>query len=462
MTQSTAPHQKSSGKKKTLVVLFVVLLILAAGISGYYYLIPEEIAAVASFPVQQGEFVISLILKGGELESIEAENITAPQVRGQLQITHLFPEGEQVDVGDLLAEFDKVEFEKRVTETEQALEASKADLEKTTANQEAMTAQLKGEILNQEAQLRLSQLQVEKMKFESSVQKEEAKLRARQAELRLEQAQKKYGAQKIVDGADTKKRDLQIARKKRDLEKAQKDLNNLSVKAEKPGLVVYGKKWSPSGPVKVRVGDEIWGGQTLITLPDLSHMQVKTYVNEVEVDKLKVEQKVLVKLDALPEPTFHGSITSIANLGREKEGEKNVKVFDVVVEIDENDTRLKPGMTATSEVIVETIPPRPEPVPDSVRQETTTEIPESVPEPLYIPLDAVFEANGETVVFRLVDGRPVEQVVVLGKKNDNYVVIEEGLGPDDRVTLRNPSLLLDELGGIPAKEGQESKAAPAE
>ena len=73
-----------------------------------------------------------------------------------------------------------------------------------------------------------------------------------------------------------------------------------------------------------------------VSLPDLSHMKVKTYVNEVDVDKLEVGQKALIKLDALSEPTFHGSITSIASLGREKEGEKNVKVFDIEVEIDED------------------------------------------------------------------------------------------------------------------------------
>ncbi len=447
MTQSPLAPIAPGRKKKTLALL--ILALVAAGIAGSHYLIPEANTTVASFPVQQGEFVISLILKGGELEAIEAENITAPQVRGDLKIIHLFPEGEQVDIGDLLAEFDPVEFKKRVTEAEQSLGGAKADLEKTRAIQKAQTARLEGEIQNQEAQMRLAQLQVEKMQFESSVQKEETKLHARQAELRLEQAQKSYEAQKVVDAAEIKKLELELARRERDLEKARTDLEKLSIKAEKPGLVVYGKKWSPSGPVKIRVGDEIWGGYSIITLPALSHMQVKTYVNEVEVNKLEVGQKVLIELDALPQPTFHGSITSIANLGREKEGEKNVKVFDVVIEVEAEDARLKPGMSATSEVIIETIPPHPEPVPDSLQQGVTAEVPEPMPEPLYIPLDAVFEENGQTVVYRLVDGEPVEQVVVLGKKNDNYVIVEEGLGPDDRVTLRDPTLILEKLGGIP-------------
>lgn len=456
MSEPLTPRRQRN--RLAIVAVAIVAVISVAAISFFNQLIPKETAAVASFPVQQGEFVIALTLKGGELEAIKAENITAPHVRGQLKITHLFSEGEQVEVGDLLADFDDVEFIKRVTDADQQLQIAKAEMEKAVANQSAQTARLEGEVKNQQAQMRLAELQVEKMKFESTIQREESQLKARQAELRLDQARSKLESQTVIDSAQLKQLRLDISRKERKLEKAQSDLKNLKVKAEKPGLVVYAKKWSPTGPVKVRVGDEIWGGQELISLPDLTRMQVQTYVNEVDVDKLDKEQLATIKLDALPEPTFHGRVTSIANLGREKEGEKNVKVFDVTIEIDEADSRLKPGMTATSEVIIETVPPRPVPQPDTVKQEAVEEIPEALPEPIYIPLDAVFEKGGKTVVYRLNNGQPVEQVVVLGQRNDDYVIVQDGLGPDDRVTLRNPTIVLDKLGGVPEATGSASDA----
>ena len=128
------------------------------------------------------------------------------------------------------------------------------------------------------------------------------------------------------------------------------------------------------------------------------------------------------------------------------------------IEIDEADSRLKPGMTATSEVIIETVPPRPVPQPDTVKQEAVEEIPEALPEPIYIPLDAVFEKGGKTVVYRLNNGQPVEQVVVLGQRNDDYVIVQDGLGPDDRVTRRNPTIVLDKLGGVPEATGSASDA----
>ena len=305
---------------------------------------PDAASSVPSYPVQQGEFVISLALKGGELEAVKAENIVAPRVRGQLKIVELFPEGEQVAVGDLLVQFEQTDFQKRVMDAEQQVEVARADLEKTRATQKVEIAKLEADIKNQEANLRLAELTVERMAFEATIQKEEAQIEAHKAELGYQQAVEKLASQQVVNNAEVRKRQLEIERNERELDKARQELASTTIQAEKPGLVVYGKVWKGERPEKVRVGDEIWGGVNVLSLPDLSQMQVKTYVNEVQVDKLDTGQVALIQLDALPGPTFHGRIKSIASLGREKEGEKNVKVFDVVLSIEEQDARLKPGI----------------------------------------------------------------------------------------------------------------------
>ncbi|MDP6929465.1 MAG: hypothetical protein QF412_07180, partial [Planctomycetota bacterium] len=275
MTESATTVRKSPGRRRTSVLAIAGTLVVAAGVMASRVLLEEEAATVASYAVQQGEFVITLELRNGELEAVEAEQITSPQVRGQLKITHLFPEGEIVEVGDLILEFDKAEFEQKVTEREQELEAARAEFEKTLANQLVEIGRQEADIENRTAQLRLAELQVEKMKFESLVEREEARLKARQDELALEQAQRKLDAQHVVDQADRKKRELDVAQKERRLDRARKDLESLSVNAERPGLVVYEKVWKGGRAEKVRVGDEPWGGQTLITLPDLSTMQVE-------------------------------------------------------------------------------------------------------------------------------------------------------------------------------------------
>ena len=49
----------------------------------------EAESSIPTYPVQQGEFIIALKLKGGELEAVEAENVVAPRVRGQLKIVEI-------------------------------------------------------------------------------------------------------------------------------------------------------------------------------------------------------------------------------------------------------------------------------------------------------------------------------------------------------------------------------------
>jgi len=184
-------------------------------------------------------------------------------------------------------------------------------------------------------------------------------------------------------------------------------------------------------------------------------MQVNTWVKEVDVEKVKVGNEVHVRLDALPGMVFHGAISSIGSLGHEREGDKNLKVFDITVEIEEEDSRLQPGMTAICHVIIETIPPRPKQEEGEIALPAASEVAEM---PLYIPLDAVFEKGGRTLVYRMEGGTPMEQEVTLGGSNENYVVVEEGLGPNDRVALRDPTTVLEELGGIP-NTGESDSAA---
>jgi len=124
MAETSTPQQT----RKWVWIIVGSILALVLVLSGILSLLaPKEDTAVASFPVQQGEFVISLNLKNGELEAVEAVEIHVPRVHGQLKITELFPEGDHVEVGDLLIEFDKSEFEKRVTEAEQELAAAEAE-----------------------------------------------------------------------------------------------------------------------------------------------------------------------------------------------------------------------------------------------------------------------------------------------------------------------------------------------
>ena len=86
-------------------------------------------------------------------------------------------------------------------------------------------------------------------------------------------------------------------------------------------------------------------------VPELKWMRVNTFVNETDFLKVRTGQKVIVRLDALPEIKFSGEIAYIGKLCRPREQNSRQKVFDVEVKMLEPDERLKPGMTVSCEFL---------------------------------------------------------------------------------------------------------------
>src|SRR5699024_646634 len=89
-------------------------------------------------------------------------------------------------------------------------------------------------------------------------------------------------------------------------------------------------------------------------LPDFSVMNSVTYVNEVDIRKIQVGQNVDVTLDAMPDKELTGEVTEIANIG-EKRPNSDSKVFRVVVEINEADDALRPAMTTSNTIHINTV-----------------------------------------------------------------------------------------------------------
>ena len=102
----------------------------------------------------------------------------------------------------------------------------------------------------------------------------------------------------------------------------------------------------------VKVGDQLWPGQQIVQLPDLTRMKVLTSVNETDIRKVDLKQKVSVRLDAFPDLKFDGRIVTIGHTCYRKNRDSNIKMFDVEVLLEQNHRVLKPGMTASCEFLL--------------------------------------------------------------------------------------------------------------
>jgi HlyD family secretion protein len=418
-------YKSLTGKKKKyyiigLSVLFVLVLLVIFTGSGA--------KAIPNYMVKQGEFVIS-VTESGELKSASNFTFVTPRVYGKLQIVRLAPEGTTVKEGDLLVQFDPTEMIKKMSDKQNELSIAESDLRKVKADQLANMATREAEVDNNRISFELAKLKMEKVKFESESLQKETQLEFERTKNTYEGSKQKIKSQKITDASDLNKYTIRIQQIKSDIEATKKDLEVLTVKSPVPGLVVYEFNWNSNR--KIAVGDNPWSGMSLISLPDLTKMQVITSVNEVDVSKVKAGQAVKVKLDAFPDKNFTGKVASVATIGKNKEQGSSVKVFEVMIDLEGSDPVFKPGMSTSNEIITEVIP-----------------------NATFIPLESVFEKDNKTIVYvQGSDYKPRE--VKLGKKNSDYVIIEQGLNPNEKVALKDPTVESDdETESKPVKQKQ--------
>ncbi|MCF8356311.1 MAG: HlyD family secretion protein, partial [Melioribacteraceae bacterium] len=245
---------------------------------------------IPTYKVTRGNFLVS-ITESGEIRAKRSLNAAAPRIRGNLKIVFLIPEGTYVQPGEVVAKFDPTEALSKLKDAEAQLEIARSDMEKLAANHKAALAQAESQLKSAELSFELSKLKMEQIKFEAEVKQQEAKLEHQKNELSFMQTKQEYESKQIIQNSELDKMKVEIRQKETELERAQRDLEALTLTAPGEGLVVYADNWSNQGR-KYSVGDTPWGGAVVIQLPDLSEMESVTNVNEVDVSKIKEGQKV--------------------------------------------------------------------------------------------------------------------------------------------------------------------------
>jgi RND family efflux transporter MFP subunit len=395
-------------------ILFIVM------ISSFFT--KEESAAVMYAEVMEDVFKISVV-EQGEIRAAKATTVVTPRVGwSNMTLTYLIAEGTTVKEGDIVARFDGGEVMKRQQDAESELNILKADMEKTMANYRSNVSDAEANFKSQELAFELSKLQLERSKYDAEMERRSAFLKFQQDSISLTRARDGLASKKIVGNSEVSQLKLKIKQSENNLQKTVDDMNKLTVKAPISGLVVYEENWSTGR--KIEKGSQLWPNQPIMQLPDLSSVQSTTNINEVDISRVKKDQEVVVRLDAFPQYSYKGKVVEVASVGKQKNNSSTAKVFDVVINILDQDSIMKPGMTTSNEIIIETIKLA-----------------------KYIPIESVFEEDGKSFVFvkSAFGNKKVE--VKLGPKNENHAVILEGLSKGDKVALSNPERAETENAG---------------
>lgn len=407
-------------KKHKLLIPLLATILLAIII--YYYFFSGGASDIPTYTVKKGTFNV-LVIEAGTVRAKNSFTVSSPRIfsGSNLQIVSLAPEGTTAKVGDILARFDPTGAMKRIGDKETELKSAQSDYTKMRAQQAADEAQSKADYENAKLSFELAKIAKERMQFESEARRREAELEFAKAEISFKQAELNLKNKDIVRRSELGNLQLRLQQIRGDIDIAKKDMEELTIKAPISGLIVYETNWSTGR--KIAVGDQPWPGMTLISLPDLSAAQVVISVNEMDISKVKVNQKVEITPDAFPDKKFSGKIFTVSQIGSEKGMGSNVKVFETIVDIEKTEDILKPGITTTNKIIVD-----------------------QIKNVLSIPIEAVVEIEGKTYVY-VPGGRSFSKIEIkVGAKNDNFVVVKEGLKEGMQVALRNPEELEESPG----------------
>lgn len=392
--------------------------LLAAGVILFALLVygttKEEESAILYAEVLEGNFKVS-VTEPGEIRASNATTVLTPrpaQGWGAMTLTYLVPEGVTVKEGEIVAGFDQGEAKKRMDDAESQLKILMADLDKANANNQSAIMDAESNLKSQELAFELSKLSLERSKYDAEMERRSAFLKYQQDSISLARARQGLKSKLIVNQSDIAQLNLKISQARSSYELTKADLEKLQVKAPISGLVIYESNWNTGR--KVNKGDQMWPNSPIMQLPDLSSLQTTTAINEVDVSKIKKGQKVSIKLDAFPQFNYDGSVIDVASVGKPKRSGSNAKVFEVVIDIAKSDSIMKPGMTVSNEIMIETIPIA-----------------------KYVPIESVIEENGDAFVWLKSTFGLKKTKVKLGPKNDNYVVILDGVSKGDVIAL-NP------------------------
>ena len=402
-------------KNKKYILIALGILVVA----GLWYFLRDEAVTVEQIrvPVVRGDFEIS-VYTSGELEAKNSENIQGPanlRLVGiwNAQIAELIPEGSVVRKGDWVATLDRTDISNRIQDLETELEKLQTSYTQIMLDTTMDLRNARDELVNLRFNYEEAQINLEQSQFEPPATIRQAEINLEKLERAYEQAQENYVLRKQQADARMQEINASLTQVQRRYQNMLNVLDEFVIHAPKDGMVIYRRNWDGS---RVTVGSQIstWDN-TVATLPDFSVMMSRTYVNEIDISKVSVNQPAEIIVDAFPDKKFTGYVTEVANIGEQRPNQ-DARVFEVKIQINESDTIMRPAMTTKNTII--------------------THVEEDV---LFVPIEGIHATDTLIYVFRCHNNRPIKQQVVTGMRNDNEIIIRQGLEKDDLVYLTVPA-----------------------
>lgn len=308
---------RSFFKKRMVWLVTIAVVFVLAGAVIVYAATGKSQVRYRSAEVKKGELTVT-VTATGNLQPVEQVEV-GTEVSGTIK-TVLVDYNSRVKKGDVLAKLDTTKLEAQVLQSEATLKYAKAKLEEANAT-----------ALETESKLK---------RFKESLELSGGKVPSRTEYDAAEAAYKRAKALENTARADIAKAEATLRSNRTDLEKA-------TIRSPINGIVPE-RKVEPGQTVAASLQTPL-----LFKLAeDLKQMELNIFVDEADIGKVEVGQKAIFTVDAFPDRKFPARVKEARFASKT---ENNVVTYETVLEVDNSEMFLRPGMTATAFITVNSI-----------------------------------------------------------------------------------------------------------
>jgi HlyD family secretion protein len=303
------------------------------------------------------------------------------------------------------------------------VKAREAEAAMALASENVRLVQQEGEV-----EVRLTEIDVKLAAAElkdppTGKSKDVLELKVDQAKLKVERARARAKAQLVRAEAEQRARAAARDLEARRLSNIEAELKQCVLTAPSDGLVVYhvpaASRFGGAAAVVVE-GEPVREGQKLLRVADLKEFVIAIRVHEAMISTVRVGQTAQVRVDAFPGKLLRGKVTQVSPFASASDWKaSDIKVYPVMVAIEDAPPGLKPSMTGEAHV--------------ATGERTAV---------LQVPLKAVVSAGKDRVCFVKSGQELLERKVVTGASNASAIEIKEGLKEGDLVVTDPPALLV--------------------
>jgi len=236
--------------------------------------------------------------------------------------------------------------------------------------------------------------------------------------MRLSRAKKDAIAEMADSIGDLNRAERAYRWEKKQLDDLVEQFKACTIRAERPGLVVYGDgrdRWDPDEII--REGARVRERQAIITIPDMRRMAVMVRVHESQVKRVKKGMPVEIAVDAEPDRSLTGEVENVGVLpdSENRRFNPDQKVYKTSIRIAGIHDWLKPGMAAQARIVIK------------VLQDV-----------VMVPVQSVFNYEGITYCCVETSSGPEVRIVEVEDYNNRFAAIQSGIEEGEVVYLRKP------------------------